>query len=208
MVLVAPNTKRIVGYGIATVVFAAAIAGYYYFKLSGPSARDSDTPVVDTSAKSSDIEKSLETDDQGLSHLVVVVQTTRGKIRFKFYSKDAPKTVHRMVELIQKGFYNGLIFHRVVPGFVIQGGDPSGTGMGGSGVKLPAEFNSRKHIPGAVAMARSADPNSADSQFYITLGTPSHLDGQYTIFGQLIEGQDVANQIQPGDRMTTISFEK
>ena len=156
---------------------------------------------------SADIEKSLETDEQGLSHLVASIQTTRGKIRYKFYTKDAPNTVHRMVELIQKGFYNGLIFHRVVPGFVIQGGDPTGSGMGGSGVKLQAEFNSRKHIPGAVAMARSSDPNSADSQFYITLGTHPHLDNQYTVFGQVIEGQDVANQIQPGDRMTSITVE-
>ncbi len=201
-----PNQKRVVGLFLATTVFAAAIGVYFYVMLSDSTSKVSVT-TGDQTAMSADIEKSLETDEQGLSHLVASIQTTRGKIRYKFYTKDAPNTVHRMVELIQKGFYNGLIFHRVVPGFVIQGGDPTGSGMGGSGVKLQAEFNSRKHIPGAVAMARSSDPNSADSQFYITLGTHPHLDNQYTVFGQVIEGQDVANQIQPGDRMTSITVE-
>ncbi len=201
-----PNQKRVVGLFLSTTVFAAAIGVYFYVMLSDSTSKVSVT-TGDQTAMSADIEKSLETDEQGLSHLVASIQTTRGKIRYKFYTKDAPNTVHRMVELIQKGFYNGLIFHRVVPGFVIQGGDPTGSGMGGSGVKLQAEFNSRKHIPGAVAMARSSDPNSADSQFYITLGTHPHLDNQYTVFGQVIEGQDVANQIQPGDRMTSITVE-
>ena len=118
----------------------------------------------------------LTTDSSGLSKSTVVMTTTKGVIKYKFYSKDAPKTVARMVELIQQGFYNGLTFHRVVPGFVIQGGDPVGNGTGGSGQKLPAEFNERRHVEGTVAMARSSDPNSADSQFYISLGTHPHLD--------------------------------
>ena len=160
-----------------------------------------------SATNTAEIEKALEVGSDGLSKLTVVIQTTRGKIRYKFYTKDAPKTVHRMVELIQKGFYNGLTFHRVIPGFVAQGGDPTGTGAGGSGVKLPAEFNARKHVPGTVSMARAQDPNSADSQFYIMLGTHPHLDGSYTAFGQLIEGQDVANQLQVGDRMTTVTLE-
>ena len=160
-----------------------------------------------TTTNSADIEKALEVDEKGLSKLTAVLQTTRGKIKYKFYTKDAPKTVHRRVELIQKGFYNGLTFHRVIPGFVAQGGDPTGTGGGGSGMKLQAEFNSRKHVPGTVSMARAADPNSADSQFYIMLGTHTHLDGQYTAFGQLIEGQEVANQLQVGDRMTSVTIE-
>lgn len=153
------------------------------------------------------LEAALETDAGGLSKAVVILQTTRGIIKYKFYTKDAPKTVRRIAELISKGFYNDLTFHRVVPGFVIQGGDPTGTGMGGSGLKLQAEFNSRKHVLGTVSMARAMDPNSADSQFYIMLGTHSHLDGQYTVFGQVISGQDVVNQIKQGDRMVKVSLE-
>jgi cyclophilin family peptidyl-prolyl cis-trans isomerase len=149
----------------------------------------------------------LSTDSNGLSKSTVVITTTKGVIKYKFYSKDAPKTVARMVELIQQGFYNGLTFHRVVPGFVIQGGDPSGNGTGGSGQKLPAEFNERRHVEGTVAMARAADPNSADSQFYISLGRHPHLDRSYTVFGQVTEGQDAAKQISVGDRMTSVTIE-
>jgi cyclophilin family peptidyl-prolyl cis-trans isomerase len=109
-----------------------------------------------------------------------------------------------MVELINQGFYNGLAFHRVEPDFVIQGGDPLGSGMGGSGTKLKAEFNTRKHVEGTVAMARARDPDSADSQFYISLGTHPHLDRNYTVFGQVIEGIDVARKIRVGDKMTSV----
>ena len=194
---------------LASLALLAGIGLYFreMQKVNGPSDDQSGAELTTVGKISAELEKALEVDDQGLSRAIVVIQTTRGKIRFKFYTKDAPKTVHRLVELITKGFYNGLTFHRVVPGFVVQGGDPSGSGMGGSGVSLPAEFNSRKHIPGAVAMARAQDPNSADSQFYISLGTHSHLDGSYTVFGQLIEGQEVANQLQVGDRMTSVAIE-
>ncbi len=147
----------------------------------------------------------LTTDVNGLSKATVTLNTTKGVIKYKFFSKDAPNTVARMVELIKKGFYNGLIFHRVVPGFVIQGGDPLGNGTGGSGQKLKAEFNNRPHIEGAVAMARAQDPDSADSQFYISLGTHPHLDHNYTVFGQVIEGMDVVRKIQIGDKMNTVT---
>ena len=149
----------------------------------------------------------LNTDSNGLSASTVVINTTQGIMKYKFYSKDAPKTVARMIELIQQGFYNGLTFHRVVPGFVIQGGDPVGNGTGGSGQKLPAEFNERRHVEGTLAMARAADPNSADSQFYVSLGRHPHLDRSYTVFGQLTEGLDVAKKIQIGDRMTSVTIE-
>ena len=204
------NSKRMFSIVGTSLVLALAIGAYYYFMLRTESTDSAlNNPGENTVSKlSAEAEKALETtNEQGLSQATAVIQTTRGKIRFKFYTKDAPNTSHREAELIQSGFYNGLIFHRVVPGFVIQGGDPTGNGTGGSGVKQKAEFNSRKHIPGAVAMARSSDPNSADSQFYITLGTHPHLDGAYTVFGQVIEGQEVANQIQPGDRMTSFTLE-
>lgn len=146
----------------------------------------------------------LTVDASGLSKATVLLNTTQGLIKFKFYPNEAPKTVARIVELIQQGFYNGLSFHRVISGFVIQGGDPTGTGTGGSGHKLDAEFNQRRHIEGTVSMARSSDANSADSQFYITLGVHPHLDRNYTVFGQVIEGMDIAKKIKAGDKMTSV----
>ena len=152
----------------------------------------------------------LTTNDRGLSNATVAITTAKGVIKFKFYPKDAPNTVARIIQLINqepKGFYNGLVFHRVVPGFVIQGGDPLGNGTGGSGQKLRAEFNDRPHVEGAVAMARSSDPDSADSQFYIALGTIPHLDHNYTVFGQVVEGMDVVKMIAVGDAMTNVRIE-
>jgi len=136
----------------------------------------------------------------------MVIETQYGKIEIKFYPEDAPRTVGRIKELVSKGFYNGLNFHRVVPGFVVQGGDPLGNGTGGSGQKLPAEFNSREHVEGTVAMARSADPNSADSQFYISLGRHPHLDKNYTVFGQVVSGIEAVKQIKKGDKMAKVTL--
>ena len=197
---------------LASVISSLAILLYYYVMIPGNANRDSfittgEPTMNTTSAPSQNLEAALETTEDGLSKATVVLQTTRGTVKYKFYTKDAPKTVHRIAELISKGFYNDLTFHRVVPGFVVQGGDPTGTGGGGSGMKLQAEFNSRKHVLGTVSMARAMDPNSADSQFYIMLGTHTHLDGQYTVFGQVIAGQDVVNQIKQGDRMVKVTLE-
>ena len=139
--------------------------------------------------------------------LNVRIKTIHGDIVFKLQPDIAPITVSRFQELTQEGFYNGLTFHRVIPGFVAQGGDPSGTGAGGSGKKLKAEFSDRKHVKGTIAMARAQDINSADSQFYITLGEQPHLDGKYTIFGQVIEGIDVVDKIRKGDKMLSVSLE-
>ncbi|MEO5970027.1 MAG: peptidylprolyl isomerase, partial [Bdellovibrionia bacterium] len=149
----------------------------------------------------------LSVDSAGLSKATVVMITSAGTIKFKFYPNDARQTVDRIIELIGKGFYNGLTFHRVVPGFVIQGGDPVGNGTGGSGQKLKAEFSNRRHVEGTLAMARAADPNSADSQFYICLGTLQHLDHNYTVFGQVVEGMDVARMIKAGDKMLSFSIQ-
>jgi cyclophilin family peptidyl-prolyl cis-trans isomerase len=170
-------------------------------------ATASNNPIPTESFPPSNAHPDLSVDANGLSKATVVMATTQGVIKFKFYPKDAPNTVNRLVELMAKGFYNGLSFHRVVPGFVIQGGDPDGTGAGGSGQKLKAEFNSRKHVEGTVAMARASDPDSADSQFYISLGTHPHLDNSYTVFGQVIEGMDTARRIQVGDKMLNVRVE-
>ena len=202
------RSKRVISVVISSLVLSLGIGMYFKILLNGNrGAADEAAELARRSRVSESLEAALKVDEKGLSQAVVTLQTTRGKIRFKFYSEDAPKTVHRIAQLVLAGFYNGLIFHRAEPGFVIQGGDPTGTGEGGSGTTLSPEFNSRKHIPGTVALARTLDLNSGDSQFYITLGAQPKLDGNYTVFGQVIEGLEVANQIQAGDKMTTVALE-
>ncbi|HAE37587.1 MAG TPA: peptidylprolyl isomerase [Candidatus Riflebacteria bacterium] len=132
---------------------------------------------------------------------VIKISTEKGDMLLELFPDAAPKHVEGMLTLTKKGYYNNLTFHRVVSGFVIQGGCPLGTGTGGPGYTLPAEFNARKHLKGTLAMARSSDPNSAGSQFYICLDTIPHLDNQYTVFGQLVSGHDVPEKIKQGDKM-------
>ncbi|MCC7441202.1 MAG: peptidylprolyl isomerase [Bdellovibrionales bacterium] len=207
---------------LLTLALVAGLAGLAYTFRSGPTAEEksADTSAEDDADASAEAAKvaaepapetnkspDLSVDGDGLSRAVAQIRTARGNVRFKFYTKDAPKTVERIVQLINEGFYNGLTFHRVVPNFVIQGGDPQGNGTGGSGTRLKAEFNKRQHRAGAVAMARSADPDSADSQFYVTLSPQPHLDQQYTVFGQVIEGMDVVEKIRPGDAMSAVVIE-
>ena len=149
-----------------------------------------------------------EGEKKGGGKPVVTIETERGTIVFEMYPDVAPKTVARVSQLIEKGFYNGLTFHRVEPGFVIQGGDPKGDGSGGSGVNIPAEFNKKTHATGTVAMARAMDPNSADSQFYICLAPQPFLDGKYTVFGQVTKGLDVIQKIKVGDAMKKVTLKK
>jgi peptidyl-prolyl cis-trans isomerase B (cyclophilin B) len=129
-------------------------------------------------------------------------------IDIAFYPEDAPKTVANFVSLAKKGFYNGLKFHRVVPDFVVQGGCPKGDGTGGPGYTIPAEFNSKKHVRGTVAMARSQHPDSAGSQFYICYGATPHLDRNYTVFGQVTSGMEHVDRIKQGDRMKTVEIQE
>lgn len=136
---------------------------------------------------------------------MLTIETAYGNVDIELYPQDAPKTVARILELAKKGFYDGLTFHRVVPNFVVQGGDPRGDGTGGSGQNLPAEFNSREHVEGTVAMARAQDPNSADSQFYIALARLPHLDKNYTVFGQVVKGMDAVKKIKVGDKMIKVT---
>jgi cyclophilin family peptidyl-prolyl cis-trans isomerase len=129
-------------------------------------------------------------------------------IKIRFYTNDAPNTVKRIAELISTGFYNGITVHRVEPGFVVQAGDPTGTGAGGSGQKLKAEFNSHKHEPGVLSMARiPSDPDSADSQFFIMLGISPQLDGQYTTFGKVVDGFPNVLNIQRGDKIKSFTIQ-
>jgi len=152
--------------------------------------------------------ESLTVTKNGLSQESIVIKTVHGNITFKLYPKKAPNTVTRVIKLVNDGFYDGLKFHRVVPNFVIQTGDPTESGRGGSGKKLKAEFNDAQHIKGTVAMARTDDPDSADSQFYIALNTLPHLDGKYTVFGQVVDGLDILNKIKKGDVIISMVFNK
>ncbi len=136
----------------------------------------------------------------------VITLEKGGEIRLEFYAEDAPKTVENFVTLAKKGFYNGLNFHRVVPDFVVQGGCPKGNGTGGPGYQIKAEFNKQKHLRGTLAMARSQDPDSAGSQFYICYGTTPHLDGQYTVFGRVVSGMEHVDRIKQGDKMTSVAI--
>ncbi len=135
-----------------------------------------------------------------------VIETGKGTIKFILYEDQAPITTANFVELAQRNFYDGLKFHRVEPGFVIQGGCPHGSGTGGSGKNIPLEVtpNLKHGDAGAVAMARASDPNSASSQFYITLSPTPFLDGNYAVFGRVTEGMDVVRQIKIDDVMNRV----
>jgi cyclophilin family peptidyl-prolyl cis-trans isomerase len=151
---------------------------------------------------------------------IVVIETEKGTFEFETYPKEAPKTVARILELVKKRFYNGHRFHRVVPGFVVQVGDPNtrdmtkkevwGTGASGTPIGV-AEFSKlRTHVRGAVGMAHLDDPAKADSQFYVTLAPTPQLDGKYTVFGKVISGMDVVPKIAFADRLirATVKGEK
>jgi len=132
----------------------------------------------------------------------VIIKTGFGDIKFSLLADLAPETVRNFVTLAKQGFYDGTLFHRVIPGFMIQGGDPntknsdkSTWGQGGPGYNLKAEFNSRSHHRGIVSMARANDPDSAGSQFFIVTSDSTFLDGQYTVFGEVVDGIEVADKI-------------
>ena len=135
------------------------------------------------------------------------IATDRGDIVVTLFPDDAPTHVAAFLKLVKAGFYDGLAFHRVEPGFVVQGGDPVGDGTGGPGYRLPAEFNTRPHLRGTLAMARASDPDSAGSQFYLCLADARFLDGQYTVFGTMTGGFDALDAIRRGDRMKTLTVE-
>ena len=131
-----------------------------------------------------------------------IINTNLGNIQFELLSDVAPETVRNFIKLAESGFYDGTLFHRVIPKFMIQGGDPntkesdkSTWGTGGPGYNIKAEFNSRSHLRGIVSMARSSDPDSAGSQFFIVTGDSTFLDREYTVFGQVVDGMEVADKI-------------
>jgi peptidyl-prolyl cis-trans isomerase B (cyclophilin B) len=135
-------------------------------------------------------------------------ETNKGAFVAQLFETDAPTTTGNFIQLAEKGFYNGLTFHRYVEGFVIQGGDPSGDGTGGSGRNIPLEVSPKlKHDQaGVMAMARSPHPDSASSQFYFTLKATPHLDGDYAVFGRIVTGLDVMLSLRAGDRMDKVTI--
>lgn len=136
-----------------------------------------------------------------MSNPIVTIQTTKGVMKAELYPEIAPNTVNNFISLVKSGFYDGTIFHRIIPGFMIQGGDPDGTGMGGPDYSIKGEFsgngfkNDLRHTEGVLSMARSMSPNSAGSQFFVMVANAPHLDGQYAAFGKLTEGLDIAKEI-------------
>jgi peptidylprolyl isomerase len=129
----------------------------------------------------------------------LVIETSKGRVTVEMRPDLAPNHVTRIKELARKGFYDGVVFHRVIDGFMAQTGDPTGTGMGGSGQKLKAEFNKEPHTRGAVSMARAQSPDSADSQFFICFDDATFLDRQYTVWGRVIEGMENVDKINRGE---------
>jgi peptidylprolyl isomerase len=134
-----------------------------------------------------------------LADNLIFTLDTGGDVKIRFRPDLAPKHVARITELAQSGFYDGITFHRVIDGFVAQGGCPKGTGTGGSGQKIPAEFNSEPHVRGTMSMARTNDPDSADSQFFICLDAVPYLDNSYTVWGEVIEGMEYVDALPKGE---------
>ncbi len=179
---------------------------------------------ADDAKKEDAKEKKVEAKEKKAdSKEVAVIKTSEGEMVAEFWPDVAPKTVENFKKLAKKGFYDGTCFHRVIKGFMIQGGDPltkdpsqeARWGTGGPGYNIDAEFNNKSHTRGVLSMARSADPNSAGSQFFICHGNPTFLDHQYTTFGKLIKGDDVLDKIantpthppdRPDKRMEIISI--
>ena len=128
-----------------------------------------------------------------------VIETSEGNMTFEFFPDKAPKHVENFLKLAEDGFYDGTIFHRVIAGFMIQGGCPNGDGRGGPGYTVDAEFNDTPHVRGILSMARAADPNSAGSQFFVCHGEANFLDNQYTAFGKLVDGDDTLEKIASAD---------
>lgn len=129
----------------------------------------------------------------------LIIETTRGPVTVEMRSDLAPKHCARIKELARQGFYDGVVFHRVIDGFMAQTGDPTGTGAGGSGQKLQAEFSAEPHVRGVLSMARAQSPDSGDSQFFICFDDAAFLDGKYTVWGKVVEGMDNVDKITRGE---------
>ena len=145
----------------------------------------------------------MSTQNEAVAGETMLLETSQGQVEIKMLPDVAPNHVARITELVNDGFYNGIIFHRVIPGFMAQTGDPTGTGMGGSGTNLDAEFTDYQYREGTLGMARAMNPNSADSQFFICFDGCGHLTGQYTVWGQVERGMDTVKKLAVGEPPAT-----
>jgi len=145
----------------------------------------------------------MSTQNEAVAGETMLLETSQGQVEIKMLPDVAPNHVARITELVNDGFYDGIIFHRVIPGFMAQTGDPTGTGMGGSGTNLDAEFTDYQYREGTVGMARAMNPNSADSQFFICFDGCGHLTGQYTVWGQVERGMDTVKNLAVGEPPAT-----
>lgn len=190
----------------ATVLVAAVVA------LAAPLAVTAQESQAGNSYKGRLL--AAKKDNKMTTNPVVQMETTKGTIKIEVFKNEAPITAGNFLDLVQRGFYNGLTFHRYEPGFVIQGGDPKGDGTGGfidpqtkreRNIPLEVKPELKHDSAGMVAMARSNDPNSASCQFYITLGAASFLNNQYAVFGKVVDGLNAAQQLRKGDKMTSVT---
>ncbi len=170
-------------------------------------SKEAEKATKDPVQRGGDMQEKKEETKAAGNERVRIQMEKGGEILIELYPEDAPNTVDNFLKLVKDGFYDGLTFHRVIPDFVAQGGDPKGDGTGDPGYKIKAEFNKRKHLNGTLSMARSQDPDSAGCQFYICLGPQPHLDGSYTVFGQVVEGMETVMAIQKGDKMKKLTVE-
>jgi len=151
--------------------------------------------------------KEIKPDFTALDSVHATIKTQYGNMVFRLEHKKAPITVSNFMELAKKGYYNGLKFHRVIPGFMVQGGDPAGNGTGGPGYTIPDEFSDLKHVPGALSMA-NAGPGTGGSQFFICQTAQNHLDGRHSVFGTLLSGWDISCLIEQNDLIQYVTIEE
>lgn len=185
---------------LSTLIFMVLVGGCSNVE---PEKVESTAPVAEKVEPTAEIKTNIKTEKgaNDKNPMVTIEMEDGSVIKLELYPEIAPNSVRNFVSLVQKGYYNGLIFHRVIPGFMIQGGDPEGTGTGGPGYAIAGEFsnnsfdNALKHERGVISMARSGEPNSAGSQFFIMVNSSSQLDGDYAAFGKVTEGMEIADKI-------------
>ena len=199
----APGQKLTIEIDLGPLVASSGARGAKSFKLGYPDGRggviEKEITAMQTAEKGLDF-MSMPVED--LSSYRVFLQTNRGNMEIEFWPDVAPLHVRNFLDLCYTGFYDGKTFHRVIPGFMIQGGDPRGDGTGNGPRMLKAEFNNKKHVAGVLSMARSNDPNSASCQFFIMHAAYPSLDGQYSAFGKLVSGQEVVDKIATARKNT------
>lgn len=191
-------------FGIAGVVFVIAILACVSCGGSAPEPAPAPAPAAPSAPKqySSPPPMTIDTSRQ----YTATIETEKGKMVFELFAEDVPVTVNNFVFLAREGFYDGTTFHRVILGFMAQGGDPTGTGAGGPGYKFDDEFTGHRHVTGALSMANSG-PNTNGSQFFICYSLQRGLDGKHSVFGQLMEGADVLEALTPRDPSQSPQFE-